>query len=520
MSIIFTLLLISCSSLKPGEPPPLTLLEQAEQAILVDNSEQLETLLDKAGLSVYSVLQGGLNLFDFAIKHKAQKSAILLLERGMYPSMTDLDKAYQQGLYDLVEAMVGKGASLSVDFMNNVVKDGHTELFQWLSDHHSFDSSRYTLDHYLKTASNAGCSGIINILLKKGASPKGVDLVAMYKNGHVDAVKNLISGGFSTHGFDVIAIQEGNQAFLEFLRQQPGYKSTVIDDAFFDRQMDSNYLQFDRKNKILEGLIDGQLEFKLTDDKFYQELKHAVDSKGSAYFKTLLRLPNKLSSERLGDLLPDDVFDVDSENIVLVLVEHGAKVGSQKIINYYSSKGRDFAERVIGYGTSNLKGEDWYGKTILFHAVASVDENFVRFLFKHGISSIVNKTDLAGNTPLDMRVDELKVQRPSHDGILELLCANGARTSTKATVYSCQAGWSTGRSSGGGPGSETKTKLAECRKLYEEVAEGKTLTQNMIKSLYRKLVRKYHPDLCGQTENCRDMMKKTNECKEVLQTSL
>ena len=58
--------------------------------------------------------------------------------------------------------------------------------------------------------------------------------------------------------------------------------------------------------------------------------------------------------------------------------------------------------------------------------------------------------------------------------------------------------------------------MAEKRDYYEVLGIGKNATDAEIKSAYRKLAKKYHPDLNPGDKDAEEKFKEVNEANEVL----
>ena len=60
--------------------------------------------------------------------------------------------------------------------------------------------------------------------------------------------------------------------------------------------------------------------------------------------------------------------------------------------------------------------------------------------------------------------------------------------------------------------------MAEKRDYYEVLGIGKNATDAEIKSAYRKLAKKYHPDLNPGNKEAEEKFKEVNEANDVLST--
>lgn len=103
--------------------------EQAEKAMLTDNADRLAELLN-------SGLPNTSRLLDFAITHKAQKSAMLLIKKGAQVFQDNFDKAYADELDTLVVFIVEKLKKLD-SVLHRAVKDGRTNLVHLILTNHS-----------------------------------------------------------------------------------------------------------------------------------------------------------------------------------------------------------------------------------------------------------------------------------------------------------------------------------------------------------------------------------------------
>lgn len=266
----------------------------------------------------------------------------------------------------------------------------------------------------------------------------------------------------------------------------------------------------DEKNRKLEGLLNSSSVIKISDGKFEHEINLAVKNNLAAYLRTLFRLPNRLSPAQLTRLGSAEIT-VSNQYVVSILVENGAKITREQFLQAYGQQLIDLVKQILKSKAWDVNELDQDQSTLLIVAASLNKVELVRLLLEHGAQATINQRNKFDDTALDWRVSELlkSQSHSSDDPVLTLLCAHGAETNKLKDIYTCSGGWH-----------RPEDPVTECRKLYEEVAEGKAVTKDNIKSLYRKLVVKYHPDHCGQTENCRDMMRKTNECKEVLQRDL
>jgi hypothetical protein len=177
--ILITLLLLSvfgCDSdfWNPGSSysGPERHLKEAEAALKTDDADQISDLLRNYKISVYDRMRNGDSLLRTAIKHKAEKSAKILVEKRGYVDSVDLDEALKQGMTNLVKVMIEKGhAYVGVDFITSVAKSGNTDLFQWLASRpgKSYQFDTYYLPHYMKAACEGGHASLAKLLLQKGA---------------------------------------------------------------------------------------------------------------------------------------------------------------------------------------------------------------------------------------------------------------------------------------------------------------------------------------------------------------
>lgn len=285
--------------------------------------------------------------------------------------------------------------------------------------------------------------------------------------------------------------------------------SPIIDDAQFDQILNSKYFGPDEKNRKLEGLLNSGAVIKISDAKFEHEVDRAVMYNLAAYLRTLFRLPNRLSSEQLMRLVSVDIT-FSNQYVVSILVENGAKVTRKQFLQAYDQKLTDLVKQILKSKALDVNELDQDQNTLLIAAASSNEVDLVRLLLEHGAQATINQRNKFDDTALDWRVSKLQESQsyPSDDFVLTLLCAHGAETNNLKDIYTCSDGWNR-------PGDP----VTECRRLYRQEG-GEVVTKDNIKSLYRKLIRKYHPDRCDQTENCRNMTIKTNECQKMLLDNL
>ncbi|MEI6790827.1 MAG: ankyrin repeat domain-containing protein [Myxococcaceae bacterium] len=134
--------------------------DQAQKAVLEDDSDSLLKLL-QSGLYPSS------DLLDLAIKHKAQKCGIVLIEHGTYFSDLQFKEAYAQGLDNLVMSMIEKSSYLPNGFDEKIIKDKKTNLLKKFTEHRNFSHYNYKCMKYVETALQNKHGESLKILFQK-----------------------------------------------------------------------------------------------------------------------------------------------------------------------------------------------------------------------------------------------------------------------------------------------------------------------------------------------------------------